>query len=168
MKRQPVKLRTRENGNLICELLAEGRTLRQIAREIGCDASAISHWLREDQDAGGAFSQQYARARDAGYEKMADEIIAISDADCTVNGQPDNALVQKQRLQVDSRKWLLSKMLPKKYGDKITQEITGDASSPLISRIELVPVASPSRPGLSAMEDGGEAVASLPRALPNR
>jgi hypothetical protein len=47
-------------------------------------------------------------------------------------------LVQKQRLQVDSRKWLLSKMLPKVYGDKI--ELSGDASAPLIQRIELVAV----------------------------
>jgi hypothetical protein len=66
-------------------------------------------------------------------------VLLISDAPCEgPNGYADNALVQKQRLQVDSRKWLLSKMLPKIYGDKI--ELSGDASAPLIQRIELVAV----------------------------
>ena len=38
----------------------------------------------------------------------------------------------------DNRKWLLSKMLPRRYGDKV--EISGDASAPLLTRIELVAV----------------------------
>ena len=41
-------------------------------------------------------------------------------------------------MRVDTRKWLLSKLLPKKYGDRV--EITGDAATPVITRIELVPV----------------------------
>jgi hypothetical protein len=46
-------------------------------------------------------------------------------------------MVQKQSLRVDTRKWLLSKMAPKKYGDKL--ELTGDDKSPLtIQRIERV------------------------------
>ena len=76
-----------------------------------------------DQDAGGTFSQRYARARDAGYERMADELVEISDADCTADGKPDNALVQQARLRVETRKWILSKMLPKRYGDRITAEM---------------------------------------------
>ena len=56
-------------------------------------------------------------------------------------GEADNALVQKQRLQVDSRKWMLSKLLPKQYGDKVTQELVGNPDAPIVTRIELVPVA---------------------------
>lgn len=37
----------------------------------------------------------------------------------------DSTAVQRNRLRVDARKWLLSKMAPKKYGDKVTQEHTG-------------------------------------------
>ena len=114
MTKRP-KLRTRENANRICELLGEGHTLRQVARQLGCDYSAILHWVREDQEAGGTFSHQYARARESGYELMADELVEISDSDCTVDGEPNNALVQQARLRVDTRKWMLSKMLPKRY-----------------------------------------------------
>ena len=140
MTKRP-KLRTRENADRICELLSEGHTLRQIARELGCDASAIAHWVREDQDAGGAFSQQYARAREIGFGMMSEEIIAISDADYTgPDGFVDNGAVQQARLRSDNRKWYLSKMLPRQYGDKVTQEITGEDGGALITRIELVPV----------------------------
>jgi len=45
---------------------------------------------------------------------LAFELLAISDADCIgPDGRADNALVQKQRLQADTRKWLLSKLLPR-------------------------------------------------------
>ena len=37
----------------------------------------------------------------------------------------DSTAVQRNRLRVDARKWLLSKLAPKKYGDKLTQEHTG-------------------------------------------
>mgnify|MGYP000426269079 FL=1 len=37
----------------------------------------------------------------------------------------DSTAVQRNRLRVDARKWLLSKMVPKKYGDKLVQEHTG-------------------------------------------
>ena len=77
---------------------------------------------------------------------MADELVEISDADCTVDGKPDNALVQQARLRVDTRKWLLSKMLPKRYVDRVTQELIGDGDRPIVSRIELVPVAPAPRP----------------------
>jgi hypothetical protein len=77
-----------------------------------------------------------------GIEKYADEVIAISDAPCMgPDGFADNGLVQKQRLQAESRKWLLSKMLPKQFGDKVTQELVGDPNQPIVTRIELVPVA---------------------------
>ena len=79
---------------------------------------------------------------------------------------PDHENVQQSRLRVDSRKWLLSKQLPKKYGDKITQEITGDASAPLVTRIELVPVAPVLRGPAPAA--GGEAVVTPLRGLPAR
>lgn len=140
-----MKLRTPENADRICALLAEGHTLRQIAREVGCDASAIAHWLREDQDAGGVLSQRYARAKEIGCERMAEEIREIADSDCTVNGEPNNALVQQARLKVDARKWLLSKMLPKKYGDRVVQELTSDPDRPVVTMIQLVPVAPAAR-----------------------
>jgi hypothetical protein len=128
MTKRP-KLRTPENADRICELLAEGHTLRQIARELGLKTeSGIVEWGNDEGDA--PFRERYARAMQRRWERMADELVEISDADCTIDGKPDNALVQQARLRVDTRKWILSKMLPRRFGDRVTAEIAGDASAP--------------------------------------
>jgi hypothetical protein len=59
-------------------------------------------------------------ARRDGYEHWADEILEISDH---VLGSENPAEVQAARLAVDSRKWLLAKLHPEKYGDRV--ELTG-------------------------------------------
>ena len=100
---------------------------------------------------------------------MAEEILEIADDNYTgPDGRADNGAVQQARLRVDSRRWLLSKLMPRKYGDKITQEITGEEGGALITRIELVPVAPKPRPELPARDGGDEATVPLLRALPSR
>jgi hypothetical protein len=71
---------------------------------------------------------------------MAQEVLELSDSDVGLlpDGKKDWAAVQKHKLQVDTRKWLLSKLAPKKYGDKI--EVSGDPANPLVQRIERVVV----------------------------
>lgn len=133
-------IRTKENAERICELLRRGVTLRNTALELGVHHASIQEWVEDERARGGAFASQYARARAIGYENLAEELLAISDSDCVFDGKPDNALVQKHRLMVDTRKWMLSKVLPKIYGDRVTTEVVGDADRPLVTRIELVPV----------------------------
>lgn len=170
MTKRP-KLRTPENADRICELLAEGHTLRQAAQQMGCDHSAILHWVREDEEAGGTFCHRYARAREQGFERMADELIEISDADCTgPDGRVDNAAVQQARLKSDNRKWLLSKLLPRKYGDRVVQELQGADGGSLITKIELIPIDPRPREHLEADEAAsvGEATAIPLRAITSR
>ena len=69
-------------------------------------------------------------------------------------------MVQHARLRSENRRWLLSKLAPKKYGDKIVQEITGDDGGALITRIELVPVAARPRP---VIEHDAEPATTRPR-----
>jgi hypothetical protein len=71
----------------------------------------------EDQE---GFRAQYAQARDAQHDHWADEILHIAD---TPNREVDRD-VDHRRLQVDARKWLLSKLAPKKYGDRL--DVAGD------------------------------------------
>jgi hypothetical protein len=105
--------------------------------------STVRRWALEDRD---GFSAQYARAREIGYGAMADELIEISDdssgdlkTDENGNARMDAEFVGRSRLKVDTRKWLLSKALPKVYGDKITQEVSGPNGGPIpITKIELV------------------------------
>ena len=58
-------------------------------------------------------------------ERMAAETLAIADAPVgiTERGTTNSGAVQKQRLQVDTRKWMLSKLAPKRYGDRVTNEL---------------------------------------------
>ena len=59
-------------------------------------------------------SLRFTRARLVGYHTMADDLIGIAD-----NPKADAAAVNRDRLKVDTRKWPLSKALPKIYGDKL-------------------------------------------------
>ena len=72
------------------------------------------------------FSDQYARAREAQADKLAEEALQIADdgrSDTYVDGdgnvKTDTEVIQRSKLRVDTRKWLASKMAPKKYGDKV-------------------------------------------------
>ena len=109
---------TQEKADEICRRLAEGETLRAICRDMGLAIGTVLGWVRDDRD---GFAERYARARDIGYEVMADELIDIADG-----GSDD---WQRDRLRVDARKWLLAKALPKRFGDRMT--LAGDAEAPL-------------------------------------
>lgn len=74
------------------------------------------------------FTEQYTRAREAQAEFYADQIVDIADGVLPARGDVD---VQRDRLRVESRKWVAAKLLPKKYGDKITQEVTGKDGKPI-------------------------------------
>jgi hypothetical protein len=131
----------------ICNRLAAGESLASICRTPGFPTETkVRIWALNDQadkhGTGKGFKERYTVAREIGYERMADEVIAISDADYRMeDGLVDNAAVQQARLRSDNRKWLLSKMLPRKFGDRVTAEVVGDANAPLLTRIELVAVA---------------------------
>jgi hypothetical protein len=94
--------------------------------------STVRDWVVSNRD---GFSAKYAQAREAGYLKIADELLDIADdgrndwEERETRGSTYIALnkeaVERSKLRVETRKWLLSKMLPKVYGDKITNEITG-------------------------------------------
>ena len=154
----------------ICDRLAAGESLRSICSDPHMPSDSIVQlWAGEESEARPEFVGRYARARQRGYERLADELIAISDDPCLFDGKPDNVLVQRARLMSDNRKWLLSKMLPRQFGDKVTQEITGDNGGALITRIELVPVDPPRRlEELPAPEGGDEVTVTPLRALPSR
>lgn len=106
--------------------MADGESLRSICEDVGMPPeSTVRGWVIDDVD---GFAAQYARARALQAERWAEEIMAISDElpAMTGEGKIDSAGVQHQRLRVDSRKWLLSKVLPKVYGDKIDVTSGGD------------------------------------------
>lgn len=122
---------TPEMGLRICERLANGESLRAICRDAGMpDRVTVHRWIINDE---GGFRNQYAHSKEIGMDEMAEECLAISDepVGSLDNGATDNGAVAKQRLQVDTRKWFLSKIVPKKYGDRSAMELTGANGGPL-------------------------------------
>lgn len=114
--------------------LSQGKSLRAVCKADGMPhASTILNWCEDCPE----FGQQYARVRARSYQLLAEEILEISDessADSYVddngNERTNSEVVARSKLRVDSRKWMLSKMLPKVYGDKL--ELAGDKDNPLL------------------------------------
>jgi hypothetical protein len=134
----------------ICERLSQGESLNKICRDPHMPAeNRVRQWALDDKadksGLGAGFAAKYARARTIGYDRLADQVIDIADENPPLDalGHVDTGWVQLQRLKTDNRKWLLSKALPKKYGDRVEATITGDPNAPLLTRIELVAVPSP-------------------------
>lgn len=125
---------TVEIGDDICERLANGESLRAICADDGMPGrSTVFRWLGDNE----SFRDQYARAREEQAEALADEIVSIADeVDAVVkhDGEDvrlslDATAVARNRLRVDARKWVASKLKPKKYGDRTT--LAGDPDAPL-------------------------------------
>lgn len=127
---------TQELAERICQRLAAGTSLRNICKaEDMPSISTVCLWVIQNRREGEAapFSEQYARARQAQAMQMADEIVDISDESVG----HDMSGVMAYRLKVDTRKWYLSKVLPKVYGEKLT--LAGDEESPLNISIAIKP-----------------------------
>lgn len=118
--------------NEIIDLIANGLSMRKACVEQGSiTKKTFLEWVSADE----LLSAQYARAMEARSDVLFDEILEISDDGSNdfiekfdSDGVPYEVLnqehIQRSKLRVDSRKWALSKMQPKKYGDKL--DVTTD------------------------------------------
>lgn len=126
---------TTAKADKICARLADGESVRSICRDPDMpDKSTVFKWLREVD----GFSDQYAQAKQESADAMYEELLDITDdgrndymeslgKDGLPNGYKLNGEhVQRAKLRVDTRKWMMSKMKPKKYGDKQIVEQTID------------------------------------------
>lgn len=111
----------------ILELLADGLTLNAICADKRFPAPrTVRRWA---MNVSHPFAPLYARAREVGYHSIADDIFDQADDgrnDWMERNDPDNPgwafngeNVQRSKLRVETRKWFLSKCLPKIYGDKV-------------------------------------------------
>ena len=93
-------------------------------------------------------AEQYARAREACVDALADEIMDIADdgrndwMEKYGDGDPgwliNGEHVQRSKLRVDARKWLLSKIAPKKYGDRVAMEHSGTIATMTQEQIDAI------------------------------
>lgn len=117
---------TKALADRICLRLAEGESLNSICKDPKIASKSIVYrWLLDSKLKD--FRDNYARARAMQAEQMADELLEIADdaindwMDKTYGDETvrvvDHEAINRSRLRVDTRKFLLSKLLPKKYGD---------------------------------------------------
>lgn len=126
-------------GETICAGLAEGHSLLSICEAMGIPYETARRWEAEiPEHAGNA-----TRAREMGCHALAEQALQIADTPCigveTIT-KADGAvetregdMTQHRRLQIDTRKWLLSRWLPKVYGDRTT--VAGDPDAPLMQQL---------------------------------
>ncbi len=117
---------SQELADKICSLLAEGISLRTVCLyEEMPNKSTVFRWLREKQ----IFRDQYAQAKEEGSEAQHEDLMDLGDEAIelaqNVDPKASGAVVQAVKLKADNLKWSMSKMKPKKYGDKIDMTTNG-------------------------------------------
>ena len=123
----------------ICHRLVEGESLRSICRSDGMPhISTVYRWLFAHK----TFSEHYATAREDQADTLADEILDIADdsrndwMEREKNGKTETVVdlehINRSRLRIDTRKWIASKLKPKRYGERIENIHKGDAAHPIV------------------------------------
>jgi hypothetical protein len=125
---------TEDIADEICSRIVQGESLNKICKDAHMpEVRSVYRWLRSND----SFCQLYVRAKEDQADTLADEIQDISDERPMLTIMTDDETIEKldpvginrNRLRVDARKWIASKLKPKKYGDR--QILAGDAENPL-------------------------------------
>jgi hypothetical protein len=132
-----------ELGEEICERLSAGESLKKICRS-SPHLPAFQTVLSWGIDPKHEFYARYTFARDLGYRLLAEELVEISDdasGDVILgeNGEKsvNHARIARDRLRVDTRKWILTRMLPRVYGDKVISEVVGKDGGPVEVNVQI-------------------------------
>ena len=150
-----------ELAELVPEFMADGLSMRQSCLKAGLTAQTF---LRAVDDSP-ALAERYAQARGALLDAMVDQILTLADAPVPLldNGATDPGLVRQRQLQIDARRWVLSKLAPNKYGDRLDVSvsdarisITGALAAAQSRLIDVIDVAPRLAHAKSAEEGEGE------------
>lgn len=130
---------TQKVADTICERIADGESLRSICDDEGMPSkTSVFRWLIANE----TFRDQYVRARETQADAIFDDILSIAD-----DGRNDwmqknfgeetrwvenGEALRRSALRIDARKWMAGKLQPKKYGEKISQEISGANGGALV------------------------------------
>jgi hypothetical protein len=118
---------TQELEDLILAELMRGRTLTDICRDPDMpNIQSVHNWRTQDR---GGFAARYKQAREIGCETIADEMMDIADdrsqdwivrihKDGTTDAILDPERIARARMRLDARRWRLSKVQPRTYGDR--------------------------------------------------
>jgi AcrR family transcriptional regulator len=119
--------------------LADGDLLAEIAEDVGVKRTTLYMRFQTSKER----IDLYTRAREEGLIARGERLrrLAHSPLPSLPNGGIDSAAVQQLKLQIDTEKWTLGKLLPKIYGDKVQAEVTGAEGKDLIPEMAPADVA---------------------------
>ena len=112
----------------VCELIAEGLSIRQAAKRENTSAGSFMRWIAQAEVSGNKdLVEHYTRAMKFRADVKFEELDEVSDSAV----RAETAIqVAGYRLKADNIKWMIGKMNAKKYGERTTH--AGDPDSPLI------------------------------------
>lgn len=123
----------------ILSKLANGQSVRSVLdntrdKSLLPSRRVFNSWIENDEN----LRTQYASACEARQDKIFEDILKIADdasQDVIKNDEGKESLnqefVARSRVKIDARKWMLGKMNPKKYGERIQQDVTIQQEQPL-------------------------------------
>jgi hypothetical protein len=131
---------TQEIADRMCLRMEDGESVRAICLDDDMPGRAtVYRWLADEEHT--SFRDQYARAIEARAEKIFEEIIEIADTPVEAEKVLTKAdgkqeittgdAVERSKLRVDARKWVVARLAPKKYSEKLNIEATGKDGTPL-------------------------------------
>jgi len=109
-------------AKVVLDSMTSGMSMRQSCLKAGIGASTWIDWTVADR----SLAERYARAREGLLDAMVDQILTLADAPVPTldNGATDPGMVRQRQLQIDARRWVLSKLAPNKYGDRLDVSVT--------------------------------------------
>lgn len=110
-------------ADLICGLIAtSNKGIHAICKKNKKlpSATTIVNWLADERYS--SFLAQYTRAREDQADFLAEDMMAIADR----GGKDSITKVNRDKLRIDTRKFIASKLKPKKYGDKLDVTTDGE------------------------------------------
>jgi hypothetical protein len=136
-----------ETAELVLDELVSGRTLQDICADPDMPSVAsVGRWVRDDRE---GFAARYRDAREVGYQIIGDQALRIVDdrrndwiiwrrEDGTMARMLDPQRVNRALARVQTRRWLLSKMLPKQFGDRPDLYARQEANSDMAEFMKLL------------------------------
>lgn len=129
----------------ICGFISSQKSIRKACEIAGISTKTYMKWLSESEH----YAHAHARAMEERADSMFEDILNISDE----NGEDtrfiedgteitNHDVIQRAKLRVEARKWMLGKMQPKKYGDKLDltsdgEKISSNNNAPDLSHLSV-------------------------------
>lgn len=114
---------TQERIDEICDMVSNGKTIREICAKYDCSPASIMRWVGLTPE----WSEQYTRARDTSADTFESLII-----DAALSTDSENAA--GDRVKIDALKWVAARRAPKRYSEKFAHEHTGANGGPILTK----------------------------------